>query len=133
MLTQHDQLDQAAAYIKQLRERIEELKERKELARSAEGTSIDLRDATLVSSFNPVFELRELGSTFEVILVSGIRRKFKLNEIISVLEEEGAEIVNASFSARGDKVFYTIHAQPKSSRVGVEFTRIYEGLQRFIC
>lgn len=111
MLTQHDQLDQAAAYIKQLRERIEELKERKELARSAEGTSIDLRDATLVSSFNPVFELRELGSTFEVILVSGIRRKFKLNEIISVLEEEGAEIVNASFSARGDKVFYSIHAQ----------------------
>ena len=34
-----------------------------------------------------------------------------LYEVISVLEEEGAEVVTANFSTVADKIFYTVHAQ----------------------
>jgi hypothetical protein len=31
--------------------------------------------------------------------------------VVTVLEEEGAEIINANFSVVGRKIFYTIHSR----------------------
>lgn len=112
MLGQQDQLDLAARYIKHMRERIEKLKRQKEQAmlnQSSERKMFDKNDETKL----PILELRDLGSGIEVMLVSGLNKTFMLYEVISVLEEEGAEVVTASFSTVGDKLFYVVHAQVK--------------------
>lgn len=71
-------------------------------------------DTMMFGSRLPVFDLRDLGSSIEVIVVSGLQKSFMVYEIISILEEEGAEVVSASFSTVGDKVFHTVHAQVHS-------------------
>lgn len=115
MISQQDQIDLAAAYIKQLRERIDQLEETKQKAIGP--TALDLDNNGMKSGFkSPLFELRELGSTIEVVLVSGVQRNFYLYEVISILEEEGAEVVNASTSTVGDKVHHTLHAQVCSNK-----------------
>ncbi|KAF5933286.1 hypothetical protein HYC85_029457 [Camellia sinensis] len=111
MLSQHDQLDQAATYIKQLKERIEELKSMKALAMSSNNTNNETTNTTTYDFKLPVFELRDFGSSLEVLLISGLKRNFKLYEVISVLQDEGADVVTASYATVGDKVFHTIHAQ----------------------
>ncbi|KAK7411122.1 hypothetical protein VNO78_02535 [Psophocarpus tetragonolobus] len=133
MLGQQDQLDLAARYIKHMTERIEKLKRQKEQAMSS-NQSNDYRKMLNknVNTKLPIFELRDLGSCIQVMLVSGLNKTFMLYEVISVLEEEGAEVVNASFSTIGDKTFYVVHAQVKISRVGVETTRVCERLQELI-
>ncbi|KAM5572062.1 transcription factor bHLH162-like [Rosa sericea] len=141
MMTQQSQLDLAASYIKQLTERIENLKERKEKElKSKLGTSnkssinnVDRPNkAVVVGSRLPVIKLTESGSSIEVMLISGLNKNFMFYEVISVLEEEGAEVVSANFSTVGDKVFHTIHAQVKISRVGVETTTVWQRLQDLI-
>ncbi|KAH7856342.1 hypothetical protein Vadar_000328 [Vaccinium darrowii] len=146
MLSQQEQLDQVATYIKQLKERVDELKARKAIAMgnnmntsgsgSTDTNMID-REATASSMAEhfrlPVVELRELGSSLEVNLVTGLKKNFKLCEVISVLDEEGAEVVSANFSTVGDRVFHTIHAQVKVSRVGVETPRLYQRLKDLVC
>ena len=110
MLSQQDQLDLAATYIKHLTERLDKLKGRKEKAiRSNVGANGNM--SVIMDSNLPVLELRDLGSGIEVMLISGLNKNFMLYEVISVLEEEGAEVVSASFSTLGDKIFHTVHAQ----------------------
>ncbi|KAF8390887.1 hypothetical protein HHK36_023186 [Tetracentron sinense] len=110
-LTTEDRFDHAAIYINQLRERIEELKGRKELAMNVERTSNNFKKDMAIGLRLPILELRDLGSTIELILISGKNKNFMFNEVISVLEEEGASVVNASFSIVGDRILHTIHSQ----------------------
>lgn len=127
MLTQQDQLSLAASYITQLRERIEKLKARKEQAKMKHTPSISngnnnkRNDVVFGHTMMPIgsssrttlpmIELRDLGCSIEVVLISGLHKNFMLYEVISVLEEEGAEVVSASFTVVDDKVFHTLHAQ----------------------
>ena len=115
MLSQQDQLDHAATYIKHLRERIEKLKGRKEQAirpnRGISGNYGMMDEMFNITSILPVLELKDLGSGIEVMLISGLNKNFMFYEVIGVLEEEGAEVVSASFSTVGDKIFHTVHAQ----------------------
>ncbi|KAK3406695.1 hypothetical protein EUGRSUZ_K02851 [Eucalyptus grandis] len=138
-LSRQDQLDQATSYIKQLKERIDGLKLRKDQA-VLKSEGIDT-SSSLTSSIDqeanlgfmlPVFQLRDHGLGLEVILISGRRKNFMLYEVISILEEEGAEVVSASFSVVGDKIFHTLHAQVRLCRIGVETTRVYERLKELI-
>uniref|UniRef100_A0A2P2K3W1 Uncharacterized protein LOC105128559 n=1 Tax=Rhizophora mucronata TaxID=61149 RepID=A0A2P2K3W1_RHIMU len=128
------QLDNAASYIKQLKDRIEKLKRIKEQATgsSSETEYSTATDGKLLGLRLPIVELRELGSTIEVLLISASNKNNMLPEVISILHEEGAEVVSASFTNVGDKVFHTIHAQVRISRVGVETTRVYQRLQELI-
>ncbi|XP_004298935.1 PREDICTED: transcription factor bHLH100-like [Fragaria vesca subsp. vesca] len=142
MMTQQSQLDLAASYIKQLTERIENLKERKEKElKSQSGTSnkssitnVDRANnkAVVVGSRLPIIKMSESGPSIEVMLISGLNKNFMFYEVISVLQEEGAEVVSANFSTVGDKIFHTLHAQVKISRVGVETTRVWQRLQDLI-
>ncbi|TKY55191.1 Transcription factor bHLH36 [Spatholobus suberectus] len=134
MLSQQDQLDLAATYIKHLRERIEKLKGEKEQAMNTMRSNSNQNNDRIfnIGSQLPLLEIRDLGSGIEVMLISGLNKNFMLYEIISVLEEEGAEVVTANFSTVADKIFYTVHAQVKISRVGVEPTRVYQRLQELI-
>ena len=121
--TQLDQLDTAAAYIKQLKERVDALKRRKEGGGGREG------GAAAGAVRMPVVEVRcQDGATLDVVLISEAGRPFKLHEVITALEEEGAEVVSASFSVVGDKIFYTIHSQALSPRIGLDAARVSERL-----
>ncbi|CAL5372605.1 unnamed protein product [Camellia sinensis] len=134
MLSQQDQLDQAAEYIKQLKERIEELKARRTLAMAnTNETNKNIKDTMMFGLRLPVVELKDLGSSLEVVLISGLEKNFMLYEVISVLEDEGAEVVSTSVSTMGDRVFHTLHAQVKVTRVGVETSRVCQRLHELVC
>ncbi|KHN34305.1 hypothetical protein glysoja_016633 [Glycine soja] len=133
MLSQQDQLDLATTYIKRLKERIEKLKGEKEKIMNMMMSSNQNNNSIFnIGSQLPLLEIKDLGSGIEVMLISGLNKNFMLYEVISVLEEEGAEVVTANFSTVADKIFYTVHAQVKISRVGVEPTRVYQRLQELI-
>ncbi|ESW27409.1 hypothetical protein PHAVU_003G199500 [Phaseolus vulgaris] len=132
MLSQQDQLDLAATYIKHLRERLEKLKGEKEKAMNMMRTTQTNNGIFNIESQLPLLEIKELGSGIEVMLISGVNKNFMLYEVISVLEEEGVEVVTANFTTVANKIFYTVHAKVKISRVGVESTRIYQRLQELI-
>nr|DAD34602.1 TPA_asm: hypothetical protein HUJ06_005242 [Nelumbo nucifera] len=130
---QRDRLDNAASYIKQLRERIEELKERKQLAMRIKGINSSMRDSMKTDDVGlPVLELRESGPNLDVVLISGLNKSFMFHQIICVLEEVGAEVANASFACVGDRIFHTIHAQVKCYRVGIETSTISERLKEVV-
>ncbi|KAG5223062.1 transcription factor bHLH [Salix suchowensis] len=119
MLSQQDQLELAACYIKQLRERVEGLQRAKEeQATTAPRTSSSAMTSLMIGLSLPVVELRDFGSSIEVVLISGLNKNFMFYEVINVLGEEGAEVVSASYSTVGDKVFHTIHAQVFQSWCG---------------
>ncbi|KAL3716890.1 hypothetical protein ACJRO7_008466 [Eucalyptus globulus] len=106
-LSQQDQLDQAASYTRQLKERIDGLKPSKKQA-ELQSEGIDTSRFVLL-----VFQLRDHSLGLELIWISGRRKNFMLYEVINILEEEGAEVVSASFYVIGDKIFHTVHAQKK--------------------
>nr|QFU85211.1 bHLH10 [Diospyros kaki] len=147
-MSQLDLLDQAATYIKQLKERRDELEARREAAAAASGQQLRINkkkkknvvsddddgDGGMMYGFRaPVVEFRELGSIIEAVLISGLKNKFMLCEVIRVLQDEGAEVVSASCCTKEDRVFHTLHAQVKVSRVGVETSRVYQRLQELAC
>uniref|UniRef100_A0A1D1XPQ3 Transcription factor bHLH36 n=1 Tax=Anthurium amnicola TaxID=1678845 RepID=A0A1D1XPQ3_9ARAE len=138
-LTQQDHLDQAAVYIKALRERIDGLKQRKEFGLvGVEGVvggvngGDSVTEGMVIGFGLPVVEIRDLESTLEVVLICGLDKRFLFYEVIGVLEEEGAEVVNASFSTVGDKIFYTIHSQVSCPRIGLEASRVSERLKELV-
>ncbi|XP_009618665.1 transcription factor bHLH162-like [Nicotiana tabacum] len=136
MLSQQDQVDQTITYIEQLKERVEVLKRRKdELVAQGTGerSSTSKKVMTTCTLETPAVEVRELGSTLEVILISGLKKNFALQEVINVLEEEGAQVVTAHFSTICDKVFYTIHAQVKITRLGIDASTVQLRLQNLVC
>ncbi|KAL5544223.1 hypothetical protein UlMin_008007 [Ulmus minor] len=142
MLSQQDQLDLAASYISSMKAKIEKLKARKDqLAmkppssssnKHGENSSNLMDSTTNIGSILPVVELRDLGCSIEVILISGLQKNFMLYEVISVLEQEGAEVVSASLHTVADKVYHSLHAQVKLSRVGVETSRVWQRLQDLV-
>ncbi|KAA8533143.1 hypothetical protein F0562_033324 [Nyssa sinensis] len=112
-----DLLDQAIAYVKQQKQNIDEL----ERIRNEQNKGVeDGKDKTESSMF-PVLAVRDMGSALEVNLITGLNKKVFLHEVCSVLEEEGAEAVSASYSTVGDKIFYTIYYR-------VYLTSIYDSI-----
>ncbi|CAL5418940.1 unnamed protein product [Camellia sinensis] len=97
-----DMLEQATKYVVELKQNVEELKRRKATLKGYEGGSEERL---------PVLMVRHMGSTLEVNLSTGLDKKFKLHDVLSVLKEEGLEVVSASYSTVGNQTFYTIHAQ----------------------
>lgn len=124
-------MDEAAAYIKKLKERVDELQKKRSSAqllagmRGGASTSAAMTTSsgagsqeadveTLAAAAPPVVEVRQHhdGSSLDVVLVSSVARPFKMHEVVTVLEEEGAEVINANFSVvAGRKIFYTIHSR----------------------
>ncbi|KAK1279346.1 hypothetical protein QJS04_geneDACA002861 [Acorus gramineus] len=136
-LTQYDNLDQAAKYIRRLQQRIEVLKEKKEVTmnnrKAAAGDGGMMKEKEMMESLSfPVVEIRNLDCTLEVVLISGLQSDFMFHEAICVLEDEGVEVVNANFYFVGDRAFHIFHSQVKSSRIGFEITKLSERLHEMI-
>ncbi|XP_074560532.1 transcription factor bHLH162-like [Curcuma longa] len=132
MLSQQDHLDQATSYIKTLRARIEKMKERRSHNLTIQDTEKAIDSATTSEFTLPVVEVRHQDSNLEVVLISGQEKRFMFHEVISVLEEEGAQVINANFSVVHDKIFYTLHSQAVSSRLGFDVSRVTERLKQLI-
>ncbi|CAO2161826.1 unnamed protein product [Urochloa humidicola] len=150
MTQQASLLDEAAAYIKKLKERVDELQQKRTSAQllagmrgggggaskstvmtTSSGGGSEEADEEAMPAPPQVVEVRHHhdGSSLDVVLVSSVARPFKLHEVVTVLEEEGAEVINANFSVAGRKIFYTIHSRAFSSRIGIEVSRVSERLR----
>lgn len=110
MLSQQDHLDQATSYIKTLRARIEKM-ERRSRTIIIQDTDKEIDSATTSEFTLPVVEVRHQDSNLEVVLITGQEKRFMFHEVINILEEEGAQVINANFSVVGEKIFYTLHSQ----------------------
>ncbi|KAG6737517.1 hypothetical protein POTOM_059043 [Populus tomentosa] len=93
-----DQIDEAISYIKSLEEKLEETKEKKE-------------SLTFATSKSPKIKIQETGSALEIVFTIGLDNQFLFYEIISILHEEGVEVVSANSQALGDSIFHVVHAQ----------------------
>ncbi|KAJ6818823.1 uncharacterized protein M6B38_132235 [Iris pallida] len=132
----HDHLDQATTYIRNLKARIEKLKQRRKIA-AGDGESTGRREADCEIADEPglpVLNVRCHDSILEVVLITGRKKKFMFYQVMGVLVEEGAQVVNASFSVVSDKTFYTIHSQAtsSSSMIGLDVSKISERLKKLI-
>ncbi|XP_052183206.1 transcription factor bHLH162-like [Diospyros lotus] len=133
LLSLPDQIDQVTTYIKQLKEKTDRLAARKKaVAMGKDGESHTM----WMSHELPMVEVNDLGSCLKVVLISGLKKTMEKNsmlyEVIRVLQDEGAEVLTASFSTLGGKVFHTIHAKVKVSRVGVETSSVRRRLQEIL-
>jgi len=155
-MTQLGSLDEAAAYIKKLKERVDELQQKRSSAQlmaagtsgggggsvaststataAASGGARSEEDAAEEAAEAPVVEVvhHHDGSSLDVVLISSVERPFKLHEVVTVLEEEGAEIINANLSVVGRKIFHTIHCRAFSPRIGIEVSRVSERLRELV-
>ncbi|KAJ9168827.1 hypothetical protein P3X46_020311 [Hevea brasiliensis] len=128
-----DQLDEAAKYIKKLQTNLEKMKERKEsLMGTQERPNTSVSSGATMRLRYPKIEIHEIGSALEVVLITGLDSQFMFNETIRVLHEEGAEIVNASFSVLDDTVFHTIHSKVGDSFPFCGAASISERLKKFV-
>ncbi|KAL5989853.1 hypothetical protein ACLOJK_010748 [Asimina triloba] len=127
-----DQLQNAANYIKTLQENIEQMKERKECLVGIKGTDESMNGGMTTSWQLPYVEVQDLGPALMVVLISGLDTQTIFYQSIRVLEEEGAEVVNASFSTVGDKIFHTIHTTVPDPRVGFDAEIISERLNKLV-
>ncbi|XVF66819.1 hypothetical protein PTKIN_Ptkin10aG0068300 [Pterospermum kingtungense] len=113
-LSQPDQIDEAVKYIKSLQTRLKESKEKKESLtgrkRSYRCTTTNAAETTS-SLKSPEIRINENGSALEVALMTGEDRQFMFYDMIRILHEEGAHILNANFSVIGNTIFHIVHAE----------------------
>ncbi|KAF7020088.1 hypothetical protein CFC21_033207 [Triticum aestivum] len=138
-------LDVAASYIKKLKERVDDLQHKKASAQAmatllgVSGISTPTITATTSSGAGSpeggkkleaaprVVEVRQYDdASMEVRLICSMERPIKLHEVITILEEEGAVIINANHFVVVDRIFYTIHSRAFSTRIGIDVSRISE-------
>ncbi|KAJ9170945.1 hypothetical protein P3X46_019005 [Hevea brasiliensis] len=129
-----DQIDEAINYIKSLEAKLKKSKEKKE---SLSGRKRPFSNCT--SSFEststsraPQLQIREMGSSLQIVLISGLDNQFIFYDIIRILQDEGVEIASASFSVSGNSIFHVVHAQMRESDFSFGAAKVSERLSRFI-
>ncbi|XP_039034567.1 transcription factor bHLH162-like [Hibiscus syriacus] len=96
-----DQLEEAAKYIKRLQTNLERMKQERRLTRSKQQQQwLEITSSR---------EIHEMGSSLVIGLTTDREKQFVFKEMVRVLHEEGADIVNAGFSVVDDTAFHTIH------------------------
>nr|GMD67872.1 transcription factor bHLH162-like [Ipomoea batatas] len=109
-------MDQATNYIKQLEKSINELKAR------MDSLQVPVEIA-----------VKESGALLEINIVCGSEnKKLKMHKVIRILEEEGAEVVSASFSTVDLKVYHTILCKAFLPRIGMDTIMVQQRLESFI-
>ena len=124
-ISQADQIEQARHYIIESRERLERLRQRKEQLQKMINKEATPSNVEVISDDDemmvmmdtndtarlPIIQIIDLGGAVEVHLVTSLERDLKPGQVIRVLEEEGAEVENCTFSIQGDKAFHDLHAK----------------------
>ncbi|XWS18403.1 hypothetical protein CRYUN_Cryun32bG0040500 [Craigia yunnanensis] len=127
-----DQLDEAANYIKGLQINLERMKEKKDSLMGVERSTNTTRRSSSGPK-SPQIQIHEMGSSLVIGLTTGSNNQFIFNETIRILHEEGAEIVNSSFSVVDDTVFHTINLTVGESAPDIYgAARISERIKKFV-
>ncbi|XP_020572587.1 uncharacterized protein LOC110019306 [Phalaenopsis equestris] len=131
-MSQCNLLDQATKCIQDLKEKIERLKKLKEF--NIRNNINDYKPSNMIKfGFElPVINVRNHEKNLEVLLISGLEKRFDFHEVICILEEVGAEVMNANFSIVDNNIFCIIHSQAISSGIGLEASILYERLHQLI-
>ncbi|KAI4371054.1 hypothetical protein MLD38_019330 [Melastoma candidum] len=101
-----DQLEGATRYIQGLQIRIERLKKKKQSLLIQRDP--DTRGRV---SMAPKVEIQRMGTSLEVTLITSSDSQLMFKETLRVLEEEGAEILNATYSSSGGTILHSIHCE----------------------
>lgn len=121
-----DQIDQAITYIKNLEGRVKMAQQKKEslmgkgnkrslAIASGSSSSYNVGEAKGISQIrSPHIEIREMGSSLEIVLITGLDNNFVFYEIIRILHEENIEVVAANSSRVGDSMHQVVHAEVPS-------------------
>ncbi|MCD9638880.1 hypothetical protein HAX54_023044 [Datura stramonium] len=137
-----DQLEEAANYIKKLQVDLEKMRLRKQ-SLTAAGTRIISSNSSSTTATGrmertlplPHIEIHSVDSALEVALITELDYHFMFNDIIRMLNEEGVQVVNASYTLLGDTIFHTIHSKVGESTTSSGYgaaARISEKLKQFV-
>ncbi|KAF7142150.1 hypothetical protein RHSIM_Rhsim06G0141200 [Rhododendron simsii] len=122
-----DQIDEAVKYIESLEMKLKKSRAKKETLSGRK------RSHSCTSEFkSPQLEIHEMGSTLDVVLITGEDDKFIFHEIIRLIHEEGAEVLNANFSVFGNSIFHAIHAKAGEFEKNVVAARVSSRLKEFV-
>ncbi|GMN53816.1 hypothetical protein TIFTF001_022940 [Ficus carica] len=126
-----DQIDEAINHIKILEARLMKYKEKKKslLSRKRSYTCANTFQS-VGSQRSPQIEIHEIGSVLKVVLITGLDNQFIFYELIRILHEQRADVVDAKFSVSGGSIFHVVHAEIEDSIFGA--TKISERLKRFV-
>ncbi|XP_038888628.1 transcription factor bHLH162-like [Benincasa hispida] len=127
-----DQIDEAIKYIKELEKKVSSAKEKKNQLQGKNKSSINMDSSSSSSSASPQLNIHQMGKSVEIVLSSGLDNQYLFCETLRILQEEGTEVINASFSVSGNSVFHTIHAQLGDSMVEFGVTKATERLKRLV-
>ncbi|KAK4855243.1 hypothetical protein QYF36_005394 [Acer negundo] len=105
-------LNEATSHIQQLQRNRERLERKKAVLKGEDQKSFDGPSKSNKINKLPITNISTLDSLLEVNLVSPASNKnFMLYEIISVLQEEGAEVIDVAHINVGDKIIYIIKSK----------------------
>ncbi|KAI4333951.1 hypothetical protein L6164_018699 [Bauhinia variegata] len=128
-----DQIDEAISYIKSLETKVKVAKEKKEsLTRKRSHTCCSSSFETMGSLKSPKIEIHEVGSSLQIVLISGLDSQFIFYEIIRILHEENIDVVSANSSLAGNSMSHVVHAQIGESSHQFGATKVSERLKRFV-
>ncbi|XP_014518226.1 transcription factor bHLH162 [Vigna radiata var. radiata] len=127
-----DQLEEATNYIKKLQMNMEKMEKKKNKLLGIERANVSMNGrGERVGFKSPRIEIQQMGSTLEVVLITGLDSQFMFSETIRVLHEEGLDVVNASYNVIEDAVFHSIHCH-QDEKFANGAARISERLKNFI-
>ncbi|XP_031737508.1 transcription factor bHLH162-like [Cucumis sativus] len=135
LISQQNQICYVITYINELKERVKNLEKRKQaLQLQTHSSHVHNQANNIVNDVTwPLIEINDLGNDIiHIVLISSLNRSFTLHQIISVIEEEGGQVVNASLSTIGNKVFHSLHIEAKISRIGIETSRVKRRLMNLV-
>lgn len=133
-----DQLEEAKDYIKELQNNIEKLKKKKEKIieknkmLEEDGIRRRCKDEIKPKLLVQV-KAYQVGSSVEVLLTTGSDYHFILQQILRLLRDNGAEVVNLNQSMFIDRAFHKITAEVDGGGVASEDgERICEIVKNFV-
>ncbi|CAO2823856.1 unnamed protein product [Amaranthus hypochondriacus] len=121
-----DQIDDATNYIRQLQGNVDNLRQTRDGLLGGGASHGGGSGSGRHSSVQ--IEVNENGSALVVNLITALEYQFVFTEVVRILNEQNAEVVDASYSAADNTVFHTIHAQMGEA---ASIERITEMLKRF--
>lgn len=104
-----DSLEEAAVYIKKLQEKVELMKQNRDMVKVRKSANLSF---SFSNGGGLKLEVHVTGSTLDVVLVTGIfRHQHMFKETVRILTEEGADVSSAGFSVVDQTVFHTVYSQ----------------------
>ncbi|KAI3733513.1 hypothetical protein L6452_12956 [Arctium lappa] len=138
-----DFLDRATSTLVNWKERVEQLKGRKEELEKEVGSSSrsnnNMQQQQQQQQQQQVVQVMEVDFKLEANLIittttnNNKKKKVEPFQVLSVIEQGGAEITSSTFSTVGDRTYCTIHAQAFQARLGFDVELIESRLLELVC